>query len=199
MAPVKYPSLYAGDEDGKVTASAAMWGVQGDVRRADHHDPLLRRAAQLLGGPGVRHHRQGKPSTRDHYFARDPLKPEVTLVDYTVTSNEDTVESQVNAARDERDRLALWSRVLPITFTALGMIALVGGGLLGSFSLRTETALIDPGLDRATRSSSAAAGSRRRCPARKPRPRSCPRSDPIAREDPRPGSDAPDAGLRAEP
>ena len=29
VAPVKYPSLYAGDEDGKVTTSAAMWGVQG--------------------------------------------------------------------------------------------------------------------------------------------------------------------------
>jgi hypothetical protein len=54
----------------------------------------------------------------------------------------------VNAARDERDRLALWSRVLPITFIAIGLIALVGGGALASFSLRTESALIDPGLDR---------------------------------------------------
>jgi hypothetical protein len=54
----------------------------------------------------------------NHYYARDPLKPEVTLADYKVTSTEDTVESQVNSARDERDRLALWSRVLPITFTA---------------------------------------------------------------------------------
>ena len=84
----------------------------------------------------------------NHYFARDALKPEVTLVDYKITSNEDTVESQVNAARDERDRLALWSRVLPITFTAVGLIALIGGGLLASFSLRTESALTDPGLDR---------------------------------------------------
>ena len=35
----------------------------------------------------------------NHYYARDPLKPELTLVDYKITSNEDTVESQVNAAR----------------------------------------------------------------------------------------------------
>jgi hypothetical protein len=84
----------------------------------------------------------------NHYFARDPLKPEMTLADYTVTSNEDTVEAQVNTARDERDRLALWSRVLPITFTAVGLIALIGGGVLASFSLRTESALTDPGLDR---------------------------------------------------
>jgi hypothetical protein len=85
----------------------------------------------------------------NHYFARDPLKPEVTMVDYKVASNEETIESQVNAARNERDRLALWSRVLPISFTASGVIALIGGLLLGSFSLRTEAALLDPGLDTA--------------------------------------------------
>jgi hypothetical protein len=87
----------------------------------------------------------------NHYFARDPLKPEMAMADYKVTSNEETVESQVNAARDERDRLALWSRVLPITFTATGLIALIGGVLLGSFSLRTEAALLKPGLDTADR------------------------------------------------
>jgi hypothetical protein len=85
----------------------------------------------------------------NHYYARDALKPEVTLVDYKITSTEETVESQVNAARNERDRLALWSRVLPITFTAAGVIALIGGLLLGSFSLRTETALSDSDLDAA--------------------------------------------------
>jgi Porin PorA len=84
-----------------------------------------------------------------HYFARDPLKPEMTMVDYKLTSNEETIESQVNAARNERDRLALWSRVLPISFTASGVIALIGGLLLGTFSLRTEAALLDPGLDTA--------------------------------------------------
>jgi hypothetical protein len=84
-----------------------------------------------------------------HYYAREPLKPEVTFVDFTVTSTEETVESQVAAARDERDRLALWGRILPITFTALGLVALVGGALLGSFSLRADSALIDPGLDEA--------------------------------------------------
>ena len=73
----------------------------------------------------------------------------MTFVDYTVTSNEQTVESQVARARDERDRVALWGRILPITFTAMGLVALVGGALLGSFSLRAESALIDPGLDQA--------------------------------------------------
>jgi len=38
--------------------------------------------------------------------------------------------------------------VLPITFTAVGLIALIGGALLASFSLRTESALTEPGRDR---------------------------------------------------
>ena len=110
-----------------------------------------------------------------HYYAREPLKPEVTFVDYKVTSNEETVESQVASARDERDRVALWGRILPITFTAIGLVALVGGALLGSFSLRAESALIDPGLDEADHSFFDTQGIDR-CRAPRPRPRNCPRS-----------------------
>jgi hypothetical protein len=147
VAPVKYPSLYAGDEDGKVTTSAAMWGLPGDP--AEQITMTRYYAAQRtfwvdpVSGTILK-----QTEHANHFFARDPLKPEVTLADYKLTSNEDTVESQVNAARDERDRLALWSRVLPITFTAVGLIALIGGGVLAAFSLRTESALTDPGLDR---------------------------------------------------
>ena len=147
VAPVRYLSLYAGDEDGKVTASAAMWDLQGDP--AEQITMTRYYAAQRtfwvdpVSGTIVK-----ETEHANHYFSRDALKPEVTLADYKVTSTEETVESQVNAARDERDRLALWSRVLPITFTAVGVIALVGGGVLASFSLRTESALTDPGLDR---------------------------------------------------
>ena len=149
VAPVKYPSLYAGDEDGKVTTSAAMWGVQGgdpaeQITMTRYYAAQRTFWVDPVSGTIVK-----QIEHANHYFARDPLKPEVTLADYRVTSNEDTVESQVNAARDERDRLALWSRVLPITFTAVGLISLIGGGLLASFSLRTESALADPGLDRA--------------------------------------------------
>src|ERR1700742_1621182 len=148
VAPVKYPSLYAGDEDGKVTTSAAMWGVQGgdpaeQITMTRYYAAQRTFWVDPVSGTIVK-----QTEHANHYFARDALKPEVTLADYKVTSNEDTVESQVNTARDERDRLSLWSRVLPITFTAIGIIALVGGGLFASFSLRTESALTDPGLDR---------------------------------------------------
>jgi hypothetical protein len=148
VAPVTYPSLYAGNEDGKVTASAAQWGLQGgdpveQITMMRYYAAQRTFWVDPVSGTIVK-----ETEHTNHYYARDPLKPEVTLADYKVTSTEDTVESQVNSARDERDRLALWSRVLPITFTAVGLIALIGGGLLASFSLRTESALTEPGLDR---------------------------------------------------
>jgi hypothetical protein len=148
VEPVKYASLYEKDEDGTVTARASLWGLPGDP-----NEPITMTryyAAQRtfwvdpVSGTIVK----GKEHAY-HYYARDALKPEVTFVDSTVTYNEQTVESQVSAARDERDRFSLWGRVLPITFTAIGLVTLIGGALLGSFSLRAESALIDPGLDTA--------------------------------------------------
>ncbi|HZC53868.1 MAG TPA: DUF3068 domain-containing protein [Mycobacterium sp.] len=192
-APVKYPSLYAGDEDGKVTTSAAMWGVGGDP--AEQVTMTRYYAAQRtfwvdpVSGTIVK-----QTEHANHYFARDPLKPEVTLADYRVTSNEDTVEAQVNAARDERDRLALWSRVLPITFTAVGLISLVGGGLLASFSLRTESALTDPGLDRADQDFFGRTGLEEPVPGAEAETEKLPTQRPAAHPDAaEPGSDPPES------
>ena len=82
-----------------------MWGVPGDpneqvtmtryyaVQRTFWVDPV--------SGTIVK-----QTEHANHYFSRDPLKPELTLADYKVTSNQDTVEAQVNTARDERDRLS---------------------------------------------------------------------------------------------
>ncbi len=191
VAPVKYPSLYAGDEDGKVTTSAAMWGLPGDpaeqitmtryyaVQRTFWVDPV--------SGTIIK-----QTEHANHFFARDPLKPEVTLADYKLTSNEDTVESQVNAARDERDRLALWSRVLPITFTAVGLIALIGGGVLAAFSLRTESALTDPGLDRGDEEFFGRSGLEERVPGAEAETEKLPTQRSESDDDPdAPGSDPP--------
>jgi hypothetical protein len=146
VEPLKYASLYDDAEDGVVTARASLWGLPGDP---DEPITMTRfYAAQRtfwvdpVSGTIVKAEERA-----NHYYARDGLKPEFALVDYTVTSTEQTVEEQISMARDERDRVALWSRVLPITFTAAGLVALVAGALLGSFSVRAESALIDPGLD----------------------------------------------------
>ena len=69
------------------------------------------------------------------------------MVDFTVTSTEQTVESQVAAARAERDRVALWSRILPISLGSAGLAALVGGVLLGLFSTRVESVLPEASED----------------------------------------------------
>lgn len=148
VEPVKYASLYEDDVDSTVKARASVWGVPGEP---DEEITMNRYyAAQRtfwvdpVSGTIVK--------ATDHgyqYYARDPLKPEVTYVDYKVTSSESTIESQVASARDERDRVSLWSRVLPITFTALGLVTLIGGALLAWFALRAESTLIDPGLDTA--------------------------------------------------
>jgi Porin PorA len=144
--PVKYASLYDNDEDSQVTARAELWGLPGDpaepVTMTRYYAAQRTIWVDPVSGTIVKAKEHGF-----HYYARDALKPEVTFADYTVTSTEETVESQVASARDERDTVALWGRILPITFTGLGLVFLVGGVLLGSFTLRAESALIDPGLD----------------------------------------------------
>jgi hypothetical protein len=145
---VKYASLYEDDADAQVTARAALWGVEGEPEEPITMSRFYAAERTLwvdpVSGTIVKSDEHGY-----HYYARDALRPEVTFADYTVTTNEESVESQVASARSERDRVALWGRILPITFTAVGLVLLVGGALLGSFSLRAESALIDPGLDEA--------------------------------------------------
>ena len=145
VEPIKYSSLYDNDEDGEVTARAALWGLTD----LDPYEPVTMTryyAAQRtfwvdpVSGTIVKTQERA-----NHYYARDPLKPEMAVVDYKVTSTEQTVESQVADARDERDRVALWSRVLPISLAAAGLVALVGGVVLGLFGGRTESALAGPG------------------------------------------------------
>ena len=144
--PIKYASLYDRNEEGEVTARAELWGLPGDP-----YEPITMTrfyAAQRtfwvdpVTGVIVRSEEHA-----NHYYARDPLQPEMALADYKVTSTEQTVESQVAMARDERDRVALWSRILPISFAAAGLIALIGAGLLAWFSVRIESALAGPGED----------------------------------------------------
>ena len=144
--PIKYASLYDRNEDGEVTARAELWGLPGDP-----YEPITMTrfyAAQRtfwvdpVTGVIVKAEEHA-----NHYYARDPLQPEMALADYKVTSTEQTVESQVATARDERDRVALWSRILPISFAAASLVALIGAGLLAWFSVRIESALAGPGED----------------------------------------------------
>ncbi|WP_197515614.1 DUF3068 domain-containing protein [Mycobacterium sp. E1747] len=195
VGPVAYPSLMAGSEDAKQTTSASMWGIQGgdpneQITMTRYYAAQRTFWVDPVSGTIVK-----ETEHANHYFARDPLKPELTLADYKVTSNQDTVESQVNAARDERDRLSLWSRVLPITFTAVGLIALVAGGLLASFSLRTESALTDPGLDRDDQDFFGRSGLEEPVPGAEAETEKLPTQRPTAHDDP----EAPTLGSEEPP
>ncbi|TGD89832.1 DUF3068 domain-containing protein [Mycolicibacterium sp. CH28] len=148
VEPLKYASLFDNAEDGEVTARASLWGLPGPpdepVTMTRYYAAQRTFWVDPVTGTIVKSEEHA-----NHYYARDPVRPEMELADYKVTSTEQTIESQVASARDERDRVGLWSRVLPISFTAAGLVALVGGILLGTFSVRAESALIDPGLDTA--------------------------------------------------
>ena len=87
VEPIKYSSLYDDDADADVTARATLWGLPGNP---DESITLTRYyAAQRtfwvdpVSGTIVKKKEHGF-----HYYAREPLKPEVTFVDFTVTSNE---------------------------------------------------------------------------------------------------------------
>lgn len=146
VEPVKFASLYDDDADSQATATARLWGLGGDpeesITMTRYYAAQRTFWVDPVSGTIVKQTDRGY-----QYYAREALKPEVTFVDYTVTTNEETVESQVAVAQDECDRVSLWGRILPITFTALGLVLLIGGALLGSFSLRAESLLVDPGLD----------------------------------------------------
>jgi hypothetical protein len=151
VEPIKYSSLLDDDADSEVTAPAAMWGVPGEpderITMSRYYAAQRTFWVDPVSGTIVKKEDHGY-----HYYAREPLRPEVTFVNFKVGYNEETIESQVATARGERDRVGLWGRILPITFIAIGLVSLVGGALLGSFSLRAESALIDPGLDEADHS-----------------------------------------------
>lgn len=145
--PVLYPSLHGHNEDGEITAPARMWNLDGvapdeDITMTRYYAVQRSMWVDPVSGTIVK-----SKVHANHYYARDALRPEMALADYTVTSSEETIEAQVNAARNERDRVALWSRILPITFTAAGLITLLGGVLLLWFSLPAEAALSEPSSD----------------------------------------------------
>lgn len=146
VEPIRYASLYDKNEDGEVTARAELWGLPGDpsepVTMTRYYVAQRTFWVDPVSGTVVK-----ATERANHYYAREALRPEMALADYTVTSTEETIESQVASARNERDRLALWSRVLPISLGAAGLVALIGATLLGAFSLRVESALAEPGSD----------------------------------------------------
>ena len=98
VEPVRYASLYDNDEDAEVTARADAWGVPGEpdesITMSRYYAAQRTFWVDPVSGTIVKAKEHGY-----QYYAREAVKPEVTYVDYTVTSNDEPVESQVSAAR----------------------------------------------------------------------------------------------------
>ena len=92
VEPVKYSSLLDDDADAEVTARAALWGIPGEpdepITMTRYYAAQRTFWVDPVSGTIVKKEDHGY-----HYYAREPLKPEVTFVDYKVTSNEETVET----------------------------------------------------------------------------------------------------------
>ena len=101
VEPIKYSSLYDDDADSQVTARASMWGCPATptspITMTRYYAAQRTFWVDPVSGTIVKKEEHGY-----HYYAREPLKPEVTFVDYNVTSNEETVE----AAGGQRQRRA---------------------------------------------------------------------------------------------
>ena len=126
-----------------------MWGVPGDpdepITMTRYYAAQRTFWVDPVSGTIVKTNEHGY-----HYYAREPLKPEVTFVDYTVTSNEETVESQVaSGARRAGQGRAVGPHPADHVHRDRPGRCWSVARCSGSFSLRAESALIDPGLDEA--------------------------------------------------
>ncbi|MFD4366723.1 DUF3068 domain-containing protein [Rhodococcus sp. NPDC058521] len=65
------------------------------------------------------------------YYARNKAKPEVDVLKVDLPFNEETIEFQIQQARDGMDKLSTFGRTLPIVAGILGVIALIAGLVLG--------------------------------------------------------------------
>ncbi|WP_024801627.1 DUF3068 domain-containing protein [Nocardia sp. BMG51109] len=65
------------------------------------------------------------------YYSRDGAKPEVTALKSTLEFDDNTVTSQIAEAKKYMDEISLYSRVLPIVFGVVGVVALIIGLLMG--------------------------------------------------------------------
>ena len=126
----------------KLTLPAEKWGVEGGTApvtmtrwytntRDIWVDPVT--GTVIKGGE--------KPF---QYYARSADKPEVTVLKAALVYDENTIESQIEKAKDGADKLSLFGRTIPIIIGILGVILLIVGLFLGFRSGGT------PGRRRAT-------------------------------------------------
>ena len=133
VEPVKYASLYDNDEDSEVTARAELWGVPGDpeepITMTRYYAAQRTFWVDPVSGTIVKAEEHGFPLLRPR---RTQARGHLRRLHRHLHRGDGRVADR--RAQDERDVVALWGRILPITVHRAGSGGVVGGVLLGAFS-----------------------------------------------------------------
>lgn len=113
----------------KVTLPAATWGVEGGeapVTMTRWYENTRTVWVEPETGVIVKGEEQVH-----QYYSRTAGQPEVDVLNASIAFDENTVEYQIQQAKDGQDKLSLFGRTLPIIAGILGVISLIAGILLG--------------------------------------------------------------------
>ncbi|WP_435278053.1 DUF3068 domain-containing protein [Rhodococcus yananensis] len=116
----------------KLSLPASTWGVgEGDepVTMTRWYNNVRTLWVDPVTGVIVKGEEQ-----QNQYYAREADNPEITVLNVDLVFDEDTVEFQLEQARNGQDQLSTFGRTLPIIAGILGVILLIAGFLLGSRS-----------------------------------------------------------------
>ncbi|MBJ8347720.1 DUF3068 domain-containing protein [Antrihabitans sp. YC2-6] len=118
-----------------VTKSAENWGVEPNPGQAPDAPITMDRYYTNIRTIWVEPETGTviKGSEEPHqYFARDANRePEKSLLKAALTYNEETIESQIERAKDGTDQLSLIGRTIPIVLGIVGILLLIAGLVLG--------------------------------------------------------------------
>ncbi|MCJ0892191.1 DUF3068 domain-containing protein [Rhodococcus sp. ARC_M5] len=112
----------------KVTLPADTWGVEGGaepVTMTRWYENTRTLWVEPETGVVVKGEEQ-----IHQYYAREADQPEVDVLNAPITFDENTVEYQIQQAKDGQDQLSLFGRTVPIVAGILGVISLIAGVFL---------------------------------------------------------------------
>ncbi|WP_216913806.1 DUF3068 domain-containing protein [Nocardia noduli] len=112
----------------KLTLPAAKWGMEGDapVTMTRYYTNVRDVWVEPDTGTVI------KGGEQIHlYYAQNANKPDVTALKSNLVFDENTIESQISVAEENIDKLSLFGRTMPIIFGILGVLAIIGGIVLG--------------------------------------------------------------------
>nr|WP_296769987.1 DUF3068 domain-containing protein [Rhodococcus sp. (in: high G+C Gram-positive bacteria)] len=113
----------------KVTLPASTWGVEGGdtpVTMTRYYENTRSVWVEPETGVVVKGEEQ-----IHQYYSRTAGTAEVDVLNAPITFDENTIEYQIQQAKDGQDKLSLFGRTIPIIAGILGVIALIAGVILG--------------------------------------------------------------------